>query len=141
MKPTPEPVATALNSVQTWKHEQLVAAQKLVLATALHQFTFGPGDVDDSSIASEHRQGCLSNAYNALVAAEIIERLPMHHNDPEAGIVCGRIRNQKEGAKGRWTAAYRLRSFALATSWLARHSDGETKPETETRTQTEMVIA
>ena len=115
------PITDALLAVSAWKHRQLVEAQRCILVAALRLPVFGPEGVEDSSVLKESRQGCVSNGYNGLVAAEIIERLPLSYNDEAKGIFGGRVKNGKAGAKGRWTAAYRLVSRSLAEAWLERH--------------------
>jgi len=125
----PETIEPLL-AVSAWKHRQLVDAQSKILRFALQlsDFTstgFSPADFAEDELAhGDDRQGIASNAWNALRAAEIIERLPLNFNSPKRGIFGGRIRNGNPSAKGRWTAVYRLTSRPLAEAWLDCNSPG-----------------
>ncbi len=122
------PITDALLAVATWKHQQLTEAQRCILEAGLRKDIFGPEDVADTAVKPENRQGCVSNGYNGLVAAEIIEKMPLSFNDEERGVFGGRIKSGKKGAKGRWTAAYRIKSRSLAEAWLVRHGFQVNRP-------------
>ena len=133
IQPKPETVVPML-AMSAWKHELLVKAQRTILHAALSAYPhpFGPGDETDLPEMAGHEQGVVSNAWNALRCAEIIERVSITYSEPSRAIHGGRRRNPDPKDKGRWTAMYRLRSRPLALEWLKRHGF-ETKEPVETK--------
>ena len=117
MKTLPPPISDAERAVHHFKHELLVMVMAHIVRRALIQAYVSAGDVPEDIVEKEHRQGVASNAWNALRALEIIETVPMNLTDDGRGIYGGRIQNKNEGAKGRWVAAYRLRSRSAAITW------------------------
>lgn len=128
----PAPISDAERAVAHYKHELLVRVMAHILRRALVQAYVSAGDVPEDIIAKEHRQGVASNAWNALAALQIIERVSLGTTDPERGIFGGRIQNKNPDAKGRWVAAYRLRSRSAAITWANRNhvrlSESELQP-------------
>ncbi len=129
-------LVTPLLAVSAWKHRSFVAAQaailKLALSPAIESRPFGyicPGDVPEDTVAEPDRHGVASNSWNMLRAAGIIERLPLSITSTGIGIYSGRIQNKRPGAKGRWTACYRLASRPLALAWLARNCPDQVPPQ------------
>lgn len=118
--PKPETVLPLL-AVSAWKHRAFIAAQAAVVRLALEQPWFHPGEIPEDIVTEADRQGVVSNAWNMLRSAEIIERLPMNYTNEREGVFGGRTRNANPKAKGRWVACYRLRSRALAEAWLERN--------------------
>ena len=118
--PSPE-ISDAERAVQNYKHELMVRVMSAIIHVAFKRPFFSPADIDPDIVPSESHQGVISNSWNALTALEIIERLPMGYTDPSLGIFGGRIKNTNDGAKGRWTGAYKLVSRSLAETWLARN--------------------
>jgi hypothetical protein len=115
----PQPIADAERAVNQYKHKLLVKVMACIVRRALVQPYVSAGDVPEDIVGPEHRQGVASNAWNVLRSLEIIEAVPMAFTDEERGIFGGRIQNQNDGAKGRWVAAYRLRSRSAALTWAA----------------------
>jgi hypothetical protein len=113
----PTPIADAERAVNQYKHALLVKVMAHIVRRALVQAYVSAGDVPEDIVGPEHRQGVASNAWNVLRSLEIIEAVPMTTTDETRGIFGGRIQNQNEGAKGRWVAAYRLRSRSAAITW------------------------
>jgi hypothetical protein len=114
----PPQISDAERAVNAYKHELLVRVMAHIVRRGLGQAYIFAGDVPEDIVEKEHRQGVASNAWNALRALEIIEALPLNFNDPGHEIFAGRRQNKNDGAKGRWTAVYRLRSRDLAHAWL-----------------------
>ena len=139
----PPDISDAERAVSQYKRELLVRVMAHILRRALVQAYVSAGDVPEDIIAREHRQGVASNAWNALRAIQIIEAVPMSLTDPERGIYGGRIQNRNGDAKGRWVAAYRLRSRSAAITWAnangVRLAEAELKPE-QPRTQLALSI-
>ena len=121
MKTLPPHISDAERAVQAYKHELLVRVMAVIVRAALARPYVSANDVPEDIVAKEHRQGVASNAWNCLAALEIIERAPMAFSDPARQIFGGRTMNLHAGAKGRWVAAYRLRSRSAALTWLARN--------------------
>ena len=131
MKSRPTDQADAERAVLAYKHALALTVMKFIVRLALRQPYVAPGDVPPDIVAAEHRQGVVSNAWGSLTALEILELLPLNFTDERAEIFGGRKRNPNAGAKGRWTGVYRLRSAALARTWLERN--GEWLPSAETQ--------
>jgi hypothetical protein len=131
----PSPISDAERAVAQYKHGLLIRVMAHIVRRALVQAYVSANDVPEDIIEKEHRQGVASNAWNALRAIEIIEAVPLATSDPERGIFGGRIQNKNEGAKGRWVAAYRLRSRKAAITWAdangVRLVDAELTPEAQ----------
>ena len=138
----PPQISDAERAVSHYKHELLVRVMAHIVRCALVQAYVSAGDVPEDIIAKEHRQGVASNAWNALRSLEIIEAVPMNLSDESRGIFGGRIQNKNDDAKGRWVAAYRLKSRSAAITWAnangVRLAESELKPEA--RTQLTLVI-
>jgi len=128
-----------LLAVSAWKHQQLVDAQAKILGLALEKDYVSPADFAEDELAPNDRQGVASNAWNALRAAGLIDRLALGFNNPERGIFAGRIRNPNEAAKGRWVAVYFLLSRKLALAWLDRNSPGRGNAKAEKVQQLELL--
>lgn len=114
-------VASPMHAVGAWKQGAFVRMQAAIIRRAMAASHVSPGDVAEDTVADEDRQGVASNAWNSLVALGVLERLPRTATFPAYEIYGGRTRNKNPGAKGRWTAVYRLTSPGLARSWMARH--------------------
>lgn len=121
MKTLSPEISDAERAVSAYKHELLTRVMAHIARTAMRQPYVSAKDVPVDIVSKEHRQGVASNAWNALDALEIIERLPLETTVPGENIFGGRTMNTNEGAKGRWVAVYRLRSRAAALTWLARN--------------------
>ena len=134
MKTLPTPISDAERAVHHYKGELLKKVMAHIGRRALVSAYVSAGDVPEDIIAKEHRQGVASNAWNALRSLQIIEMVSLGTTDPACGIFGGRIQNKNEGAKGRWVAAYRLRSRAAAAAWAnannVRLSEAELTPAT-----------
>lgn len=124
MKTLPPAISDAERAVHAFKHDMLVRVMAHIVRLALHQGFISPNDVPEDIVDKEHRQGVASNACNALVAIEVIERLPLVFTDASLNIFAGRTMNKNESAKGRMVAVYRLRNRALALTWLERNEAG-----------------
>ena len=128
----PAQISDAERAVSQYKHELLVRVMAHILRRALVQAYVSAGDVPEEIVEKEHRQGVASNAWNALRALEIIEAVPMQLSDAGRGIYGGRIQNPNPDAKGRWVAAYRLKSRSAAVTWAnangVRLADAELQP-------------
>lgn len=128
----PATIADAERAVNQYKHELLVRVMAHIVRRALVQAYVSANDVPEDIVGPEHRQGVASNAWNVLRSLQIIEAVPMAFSDEERGIFGGRIQNKNENAKGRWVAAYRLRSRSAAVTWAnangVRLSEAELKP-------------
>ena len=132
-------ISDAERAVQNYKHEQMVRVMAAILRLALVKPFVSPGDIDPDLVPEESRQGILSNSWNSLTSLEIIERLPMGYTDPANNIYGGRIQNTNESSKGRWVGCYRLRSAALARTWLLRNKQVTPPPSPETGEQLQFV--
>ena len=128
MKTPSAPITDALLAVSAYKSALLVDAQRRIVAVAKRKPYFSADDLPTDWLAPEHRQGIASNAFNALRACEVIERLPLMFNDPERDIFAGRSKNGNPGAKGRWVACYRLASLAKAEAWLRANPEPVRQP-------------
>ena len=117
----PPPISDAERAVNAYKHELLIRVMAHIVRRALVQAYVSPGDVPEDIIPKEHRQGVASNAWNSLRALQIIEMVSMGTTDTGRGIFGGRIQNKNGDAKGRWVAAYRLRSRTAAITWANRN--------------------
>ncbi len=128
----PEPISDAERAVHHYKGELLKKVMAHIVRRALIQAYVSAGDVPEDIVEKEHRQGVASNAWNALRSLQIIEALPLGYTDCAAQIFGGRIQNKNPDAKGRWVAAYRLRSRSAAVSWAnangIRLAEAELKP-------------
>ena len=129
MQTLPAPISDAERAVNAYKHELLLRVMAHIVRRALVQAYVFAGDVPEDIVDQEHRQGVASNAWNALRALEIIEALPLTHNDAERQIFGGRKQNPNPDAKGRWVAVYRLASLARARAWA--NANGVTLAEAE----------
>lgn len=138
LQPKPETVLPLL-AVSAWKHRAFIAVQAAIIRLALESPWFHPGEIPEDITDEANRQGVVSNAWNMLRTAEIIERLPMNYTNENEGVFGGRTRNNNPKAKGRWTACYRLRNRALALSWLDRNGCAVV-PKIVTATQEEMAL-
>lgn len=127
MKTLPPPISDAERAVAGFKHELLIRVQGEIVRAAMRRQYVSPGDISPDIVPDDSHQGVLSNAWSGLYALEIIDRLPMDFTDADKGIFAGRIQNKQPGAKGRWTACYKLKSAALARCWLERN--GQAAPE------------
>jgi hypothetical protein len=119
------PEFDAERAVLLYKHNLAVRVMRFIVRLALTEPYVSPGDVPENIVGSEHRQGVVSNAWNGLARGKspILEKPPLNFSDDRFGIVGGRKRNDNNGAKKRWTAAYQLRSRALALTWLERNPE------------------
>lgn len=115
-------IAEAMHLVGSWKHEALVSVQAEIIRVAMRKDYFSPADIAEDIVPDADRQGVASNGWNALRASGIIERLPVAFTSPASGIYGGRVQNTNPRAKGRWVAAYKLVSLALAREWMTRHN-------------------
>ena len=115
----------AERAVLLYKHTLAVRVMRFIVQRALIEPYVSPGDVPENIVAPEHRQGVVSNAWNGLARGNspVLEKPPLNFSDERFGIIGGRKRNENGCAKKRWTAAYRLRSRALALTWLERNPD------------------
>jgi hypothetical protein len=120
----------AERAVLLYKHKLAVRVMRFIVLLALREPYVSPGDVPEDIVEKQHRQGVASNAWNSLARGKspVLEKPPLNFSDERFGIFGGRKRNDNSGAKKRWTAAYRIRSRALALTWLERNSGA---PETE----------
>ncbi|HSV73193.1 MAG TPA: hypothetical protein VLH79_05485 [Chthonomonadales bacterium] len=118
----PPDISDAERAVHAYKHELLVRVMAHIVRVALRQPELSANDIPADLVEKTHRQGVVSNAWNALAALEIIERAPLAFSDPARGIFGGRTMNAHPDAKGRWVAVYRLRSRSAALTWLQRNS-------------------
>jgi hypothetical protein len=123
MKTPSTAISDAERAVQNYKHELMVRVMSQIIHLALKKPFISPADIDPDIVPESSHQGVISNSWNSLTALEIIERLPMGYTDPDRKIFGGRIKNTNEGAKGRWTGAYRLRSKLMALMWLDRNGN------------------
>ena len=121
-------ISDAERAVSNYKHELLVRVMAAIIRVSLQKPFVSCGDIPEDIVPDDSRQGVVSNGYNALVALEIIERLPMGYTDPQNKIFGGRIQNTNPGAKGRWTGAYRLHSAAAARTWMQRNGQAHHVP-------------
>jgi hypothetical protein len=121
VKTLPPQISDAERAVNAYKHELLIRVMAHIVRRSLMQAYLSANDVPEDIIGFEHRQGVASNAWNALAALEIIERMPLEFSDPEKGIFGGRMQNKNENAKGRHVAVYRLRSRPAAVTWANRN--------------------
>ena len=119
MKPLKLGLATEANAVLFWKRRELESAQVEIVRVALRKLFVSPADIPES-VAPSSRQGVASNAWNVLVAAGILCRVPLAYTNPARSIYGGRVRNTNPSAKGRWVAVYQLASRALAETFLRR---------------------
>lgn len=138
MKTPPQAVSDAERAVNAYKHELLTRVMAAILRAAMREFYVSAKDVPEDIVEKQHRQGVASNAWNALAALEIIERVPLAFTDPARNIFGGRTMNTNEGAKGRWVAVYRLRSRAAALTWLARNGFAHAETRVEAGVQMEL---
>ena len=129
MKTPSSEISDAERAVSNYKHELLVRVMAAIIRVAFTKPFFSPADIPEDIVADQHHQGVLSNSWNALTALEIIERLSMGFTDEERKIFGGRIKNTNPGAKGRWTACYKLKSKALAETWLVRNKQAASVPK------------
>lgn len=113
----PSQISDMERAVNGFKHELLIRVMAHIVRLALVQTHVSPNDVPVDIVEKQHRQGVASNAWNALTALEIIEKVPATICDETTGIFGGRIQNKNEGAKGRWVSVYRLKSRQLAVAW------------------------
>ena len=118
MKTLPPEISDMERAVHAYKHEQIVRVMAKIICFLKSQDYVSPGDIPEDIVEREHRQGVCSNAWNSLVALEIIERLPMNFTNELHEIFGGRKKNKNDSAKSRWTSAYRLKSRTLADAWL-----------------------
>ena len=93
-----------LHAIGSWKHDEFVQAQAAILRVALGRDKFGdhffyPGDIAEDMVPHS-RQGVASNAWNALRALNIIDRVSFTVNCEPQGIISGRKRNTNPHAKG-----------------------------------------
>lgn len=143
MKTLAPQISDAERAVNAYKHELLIRVMAHIVRRALVQAYISANDVPEDIIGLEHRQGVASNAWNALAALEIIERMPMAYSDPAKGIFGGRIQNKNENAKGRHVAVYRLYSRPAAITWANRNqvrlSEAEL-PEAKPATQMQLTV-
>jgi hypothetical protein len=139
MKTPSTAISDAERAVQNYKHELMVRVMTQIIRLALTKPIISPADIDPDIVPEASHQGVISNSWNSLTSLEIIERLPMGYTDPVRNIFGGRIKNTNEGAKGRWTGAYRLRSKALAETWLARNGNQPVRARTDQPKQLEIV--
>lgn len=139
VKTLPQPISDAERSVSNFKRGQLVKVMAQIIRIAFQKPYFSPADIKEEIVAESDRQGCASNGWSALVAVEIIERLPINFNNAEQKIFAGRIKNTNPGAKGRWTCAYRLLSKKLAETWMRRNGVQLENTDVERFEQMEMV--
>ena len=117
MQTLPAQISDAERAVHHYKGELLKRVMAHIVRRALVQAYVSANDVPEDIIEKEHRQGVASNAWNALRSLQIIEMVSPGLTDAPRHIFGGRIQNLNEGAKGRWVAAYRLRSRAAAITW------------------------
>jgi hypothetical protein len=119
MKTLPHPVQEAAAAVAAYKHALLIRVMAEIVRRALASplGMVSPAEVPEEIVAPEHRQGVASNAWNALVALEILRRASLDLVIPERGIFGGRVRNGNGKAKGRWVAVYGLASRERARTW------------------------
>ncbi|MDR3459582.1 MAG: hypothetical protein P4N60_19305 [Verrucomicrobiae bacterium] len=110
-------ISDAERAVHHFKGELLKRVMAHIIRLVLVRKYVSAGDVPEGIVEKEHRQGVASNAWNALAALELIERVPMNVTDEFYKIYGGRIQNLNESAKGRWVAAYRLKDRAKAMAW------------------------
>src|ERR1700729_1552767 len=129
---TPSPqISDAERAVSNFKHELLVKVMAQIITVAFQKKYFSPADISENIVQEQHLQGVVSNGWNSLAALEIIERLPMNLTSEEHKIFGGRIKNTNEHAKGRWTAAYRLKNPSLAKTWMARNGFNSVEEKSE----------
>lgn len=126
MMTLPPQVSDAERAVTQYKHKLHAEAMTRIVLVALQKRFFSPANIPEDTMPAEHRQGVGSNAWNTLAALEIIERLPMGFTSDADKIYGGRIKNTNPGAKGRWTACYRLKSATLAKVWMERNGPPRT---------------
>lgn len=142
MRTLPTPISDAERAVHHYKLELLKRVMAHILRRALLNPYVSACDVPEDLIEKEHRQGVASNAWNALAALEIIERLPLNFTDESRKIYGGRMMNTNPDAKGRWVAVYRLRSRSAAVTWAnannVRLADAELQPESASAVQVEI---
>lgn len=116
----PETVLPTI-AVQAFKHREFVRVQTAIIRAALANHYICSGDIQEDIVAESSKQGVKSNAWNALRALEIIERVPLGLTIDSLGIYGGRKRNKNPDAKGRFVAVYVLKSRSLALTWLQRN--------------------
>lgn len=129
MKTLSPEISDAERAVHHYKRGLLTLVMRRILAVAQTQPYVSAGDIPEDIVGAEHRQGVVSNAWNALKALEIIEQLPIRFMDEERGIIAGRCVNRNPSAKDRWVTCYRLASAARAHAWLRANGDGDVKPD------------
>lgn len=128
MKTLPPAVSDAERAVSHFKREKLAIVMRHIIQLAKRQTYVSAGDIPESIVAPEHRQGVASNAWNALKALEILVQLPLQMTIPEQGIYGGRRMNANAGAKGRWVCVYTMADEAKANAWLRANGALEILP-------------
>jgi len=131
MKTTTSEIADATLAVASFKHALLVRVQTAIILKAMDQTYVSPADIPEDIVGPEHRQGVASNAWNSLVALEIIDRVPLTFSHDLLKIYGGRTRNTNADAKGRWVAVYVLRNRSLAHAWLRANNPAALTPRPE----------
>ena len=104
-------------AVAAYKHEQLVRVMAVIVRAALKHSLVSPNDVAEDIVEPQDRQGVVSNAWNALVALDIVERADLRFTNPDLDIYGGRTQRTSHGAKGRWVGVYFLKSRERALTW------------------------